>query len=196
MQLLEAAAHFERTMAGYEHFWCVAGGWALDFHHNRLTRAHEDLEVVVLRQDLAAGYPHFLKRNPHKIVTGDGEPKFVPWGGEPIDAEVTQIRLSPIACSDGEREFDLLLTPSEGNNWIYKRDQRIRRPFSDVVLRAKADIPILAPEIVLFFKAKHLRPKDAVDFENTLPTLSAAARAWLKTSLETAHSGHDWIAKL
>ncbi|MHA2370372.1 MAG: nucleotidyltransferase domain-containing protein, partial [Candidatus Hodarchaeales archaeon] len=31
--------------------WFVAGGWAIDLHLNYVTRPHEDVEIIILRQD-------------------------------------------------------------------------------------------------------------------------------------------------
>ncbi len=31
--------------------WWIAGGWAIDLHVGRQTRAHEDLDVLILRDD-------------------------------------------------------------------------------------------------------------------------------------------------
>ena len=57
-------------------------------------------------------------------------------------------------------------------------------------------IPVLAPEIVLLYKAKAPRPKDETDFRNALAAMSPNARRWLRRALETAHPGHPWVAAL
>ncbi len=31
--------------------WWIAGGWALDLHLNRITREHDDIDVVILRSE-------------------------------------------------------------------------------------------------------------------------------------------------
>src|ERR1700743_545650 len=33
--------------------WCVAGGWALDLWHGRMTREHEDIEIAMPRRHFA-----------------------------------------------------------------------------------------------------------------------------------------------
>jgi len=40
--------------------WWIPGGWALDLHLGRHTRAHDDMDVLVLRRDLA-GFHHRLR---------------------------------------------------------------------------------------------------------------------------------------
>jgi hypothetical protein len=58
------------------------------------------------------------------------------------------------------------------------------------------DIPIIAPEIQLLFKAKNTRPKDQADFERTLPHLNQPQIHWLARALEEHHPGHAWIDAL
>ncbi|KAB2594264.1 hypothetical protein [Streptomyces arboris] len=60
-----------------------------------------------------------------------------------------------------------------------------------------AAIPgLLAPELVLLFKAKHRRPKDQADLDATVPYLSPAQRATLTGLLTRVHPGHVWLADL
>ncbi len=189
MQLEQAQNSFVETLKGYDGFWCVAGGWAIDMFINRQTRSHEDLEIVVLRNDYENLYQHFKKFSPLKIVTGEGEPVFVPWDGSEIEDEVIQLRLKPIDYV----EFDLLLTPSAQNNWICRRNESIQRPLNEVVVRSIEGLPLLAPEIVLLFKAKYVREKDAQDFKNVYPKLSNEAKIWFQKNLKIIHPNHDWL---
>jgi len=57
-------------------------------------------------------------------------------------------------------------------------------------------VPDLAPEIVLLFKAKAIRPKDEADFTGTVPPLATAQRAWLRRSLLRVRPDHPWIDRL
>ena len=62
---------------------------------------------------------------------------------------------------------------------------------------AKRDeIPTLAPEIQLLFKAKYHRPKDDHDFRTALPLLSPAQRDWLKQGLEVCYGQDAWTVEL
>ena len=40
------------VLADLDCAWWVAGGWALDLHLGKQTRAHADVDVLVLRDDL------------------------------------------------------------------------------------------------------------------------------------------------
>jgi len=57
-------------------------------------------------------------------------------------------------------------------------------------------VPVLAPEIVLLYKAKHRRAVDEADFRAHAPLLPAAARAWLADALAICHPQHAWLAAL
>lgn len=191
MNLHEASAAFRGVMGGYAGFWCVAGGWAVDFFLGRQSRPHEDLEVVVLRSEHGLLFERVKAFRPRKIFSGE-PPRFVPWEGGEIESEVIQLRLDPV----GESEFDLLLTPSEDGLWICRRDEAIRLPLTSVSGTTALGLPYLAPEIVLLFKAKYVREKDQADFEAALPALSAEAREWLRNSLTKVHPGHEWLTRL
>jgi hypothetical protein len=195
MDLLQAKAVFLEKTAGFEGFWCVAGGWAIDFYLNELTRPHEDLEIVVLREEHELLYEHFRSQHAQKVISGE-PPEFVPWEGGPLEEDIIQLRLAPLPGAQGPVEFDLLLTPSENGEWICRRDEGIRRPLQDIVQLSVSGVPCLAPEIVLLFKAKYVREKDAADFDRVVSRLSENARAWLRHALETVHPGHLWLKRL
>lgn len=70
-------------------------------------------------------------------------------------------------------------------------------PMIDAIVHAKAGVPILAPEIVLLYKAKDLaREANQLDFETALPYLNPARRAWLQAALLRMHPGHGWLGRL
>lgn len=62
--------------------------------------------------------------------------------------------------------------------------------------RGVAGVLYVQPGIVLLFRAKHLRPKDRADLEAALPLLDDTRRQCLRSALERAHPGHEWIARL
>jgi hypothetical protein len=55
------------------------------------------------------------------------------------------------------------------------------------------DVPFLAPEIVLLYKAKQRRPHDELELAAALPTLSDRQRTWLRGAIEEVHPGHPWL---
>ena len=85
--------------------------------------------------------------------------------------------------------------PHDGDTWICRRDDRIRRPYA-AVIRAGTGIPYLAPEVALLFKAKGSRPKDEADFDSVLPMLTIDQRRWLDDALALVHPDHQWRHRL
>jgi hypothetical protein len=91
--------------------------------------------------------------------------------------------------------MDLLLTPAEGDDWLCKRDHRVRRPLAAVTFVA-GGVPYLRPEAVLLLKAKLDRPKDRADLAAALPLLDPADRTWLYDAVALVHPGHPWLAAI
>lgn len=189
MKIEKAEKIFEEVLEGYTDHWCVAGGWAIDFFLNKQTREHEDLEIVVFRDDVKTLFNHFKKYQPQKIITGGENPEFVLWDGKEIEEEVIQLRFT----LQDNVEFDLLLTPREKGEWVCRRDESIKLPMNQAICHSSSGLPLLAPEIVLLFKAKYVREKDAADFKHTYLLLSAHSKAWLQKHLKSIHPNHEWL---
>ncbi len=96
----------------------------------------------------------------------------------------------------GNYLLDVFREPHDGDTWICRRDERIRLPYSDVIHHTRDGIPYLVPELVLLFKAKHLRGKDQTDFDATVPHLTPDQRETLTELLTRVHPGHPWLAAL
>jgi hypothetical protein len=79
---------------------------------------------------------------------------------------------------------DLLLTLTDGNDWLYMRDQGIRRPLATIGFVVDDGVKYLQHEIVLLFKAKPKRSKDEIDFD-VLPHRRHRAASSSPTPLAT-----------
>jgi hypothetical protein len=183
----EAAALF----AGASFRWWVAGGWSVELGATP-HRSHEDLEIAVPRRDLSAvrAWLHDF----HLWDTFEGGIHHLAPGTDlPEDREQVWVRRDAYS----PWVLDLMLTPVDGDTWIYKRDARVTRPL-DAVIRVGADgVPYQRPEITLLFKSRRRWPKDEVDFAAVVPTLAGADRAWLRDAIDlTEPPGHPWLARL
>lgn len=153
-------------------------------------RHHDDTDVVVLRRDLAAVRESLSGYHLWQADAGWLRPLHP--GEEP--AESTE-QLWVRRDADSPWVLDVLLTPSDGEDWQYKRDHRVRLPLAGLG-RDVGGVPYLRPEVVLLFTSLHLRHKDQADFAAVLPTLDAAARHWLAAALATVEPGHPWLHAL
>jgi Aminoglycoside-2''-adenylyltransferase len=177
-----------------------SGGWAIDLHLGRVTREHHDIDVLVMRRD-QLGLHRVLKRFSLKkmIPHPDGMPPnrgtVVEWPrGERLELPVHQI--NAYLGDESEPAFQVMLAESSDSEWIFRRNPEVRMPISRMGFYPLWGLPYLAPEIVLLFKAKHLEPRDRIDFSNALPALSADARRWLRDAIEKTHPGHQWLNSL
>ena len=80
-----------------------------------------------------------------------------------------------------------MIDEAEGDCWVSRRNGRIRRPISSVGVTSDQNIPYLAPEIQLFYKARDPRTKDVLDFEAVWPILSPWQRWWLADAVSMAY---------
>jgi hypothetical protein len=96
----------------------------------------------------------------------------------------------------GVWRFDVFREPHDGDVWIYRRDERIRLPYAQIIRHSPDGIPYLSPGIVLLFKAKSDLDKDRLDFEGTVPLLTADERRWLDDALGIVHPHHGWRDQL
>jgi hypothetical protein len=157
----------------------------------RATRAHEDLEIAVLRADLASvrralsGFELF--------VVGDGEVRALPPGAQPPDSKHQNWVLDTAA--DVWR-MDVMLEPGDIDTWIFRRDESIHAPRAFMIDKTDDAIPFRGPHGALLYKANATRPKDEADFSAVLPKLTPSARHWLSNAIQRAHPGHPWIEQL
>jgi hypothetical protein len=172
-------------LAGVPARWCVAAGWAVDLFLGEQTREHEDLEIAVPAADFQLISKVFAGYEFDVVGAGRRWPRESPafdllhqtWLREP---------------ATGVYRLDVFRDEHEADTWICRRDRSIRRPYAEIIHHTAEGIPFLAPDVVLLFKAKHVRPKDQVDFEHVLPRLSGEQRSWLRSSLDRVHPGHMW----
>lgn len=89
-----------------------------------------------------------------------------------------------------------MLDEGGDDDWSFRRDTNIRRPFERAVCCNADGIPYLAPEIQLLYKSNSIRPKDQIDFDAVVGFLDKDARAWLRNSLAMMNPNHVWLSRL
>lgn len=168
--------------------WYVLAGWALDLFLGRQTREHEDLEIGV-PQDR---FPEIRTAlgDLELVVVGDGEA----W---PLsDESLAAHRQTWVREPSGPWRLDVIRERWDSDDWVYRRDARIRRHGARAITRTSDGVPFLQPEVVLLFKAKAVRPKDQLDFDVVVPELEHGSREWLSDALRVTHPDHPWLERL
>lgn len=172
--------------------WWIAGGWALDLHYGQQTREHGDMDILIRSEDLDA-----LKK-----YLGESYELFIADNGMLTQLEDSE-SLSVASGSLWVRKkqgtswlFEIMLIDSENDEWIYKRDNQIKRSISRIGALTDDGIPYIKPEIQLLYKggSSVIREKDHKDLERLLPVLKKNEIKWLYYSLRQQFNGkHPWL---
>lgn len=177
--------------------WWIAGGWGLDLFLGEQTREHEDIDVQILRRD----------QQEVRTLLGEWDVQGANPGGLPSawpfqewkTGQILSPSIHDIWCRPHKTApwaIQLIVGDTIDDQWLFRRNPRIRRPLATVGHRTPDGIPYLAPELQLLYKAKAPRRKDEADFTRVLPALDAQSRQWLAQSLALIHPGHVWLAEL
>lgn len=173
--------------------WSIAGGWAIDLFLGKQTRKHEDIDIIVNREDQFK-LQHAL--HGWELWVADPPGTLRRWK----KSEFIGKGLQDIWCRRSKNDpwqIQIMLYDVENSEWIFKRDESIRRSLEDTLMISKDGYSILAPEVQLLYKSKSLREKDKIDFQNASSEMSAAQKAWLKQSLlKVYQNNHAWIEAL
>jgi hypothetical protein len=175
-----------RRLDGLTAPWCVAAGWALDLFRGEQTREHGDIEIAIP----ASAFPEVRDRFPDHVFDAVSSGRIWENAGPEVIAATHQTWLREPAS--GNYMVDVFREPHDGDTWICRHDETIAFPYAEIIHRTADGIPYLAPELVLLFKAKHTRPKDQRDFEESVARLSARQRSRLSDLLAHVYPGHPW----
>lgn len=170
--------------------WLLAGGYALELAVGRTWRSHGDIDVLLLRRDqlavqrALAGWEWWAADPPGTLR---------PWR----EGEVLPLGVHDIWCRPGAEEpwrIQVMLDESAGDDWVSRRNPRLRRSVASLRRLSADGIPYLAPEVQLFYKAADPRPKDREDFIHTLPVLTDGQRSWLHSAVLDTYGERSWLA--
>jgi hypothetical protein len=160
--------------------WWIAGGWAIDLFVGRQTREHHDVDVGLLRRDqtaLRAALPTW------DFQCADPPGHLRPWP----DHETLAVGVHDVWAREAPTapwRVQFMLNEADGDDWVFRRNPKLRRRLVDVIRRSSDGIPYLAPEVQLLFKSKAPRPHDTADAAVARPLLDAAAREWLDAATQ------------
>ena len=119
--------------------------------------------------------------------------ELVTWEGENLQRPIHEIHCQNVI--DGT-SLEVLLNEIQHNDWIFRRDERIRYSFEKMKFVHIEDIPYLSPEVVLLYKAKDTRAKDQEDFLRVVDFLSSEEKKWLQTAIQLHMPHHKWLELL
>jgi hypothetical protein len=179
-------------MEGFPRPWWIVGGWAIEAFTSA-QREHEDVDLSILACDVPALREH----------VGDRWHLWSNHGGtlRPVTdkhPDVLDVR-SQVWIRASARDpwiIDLPLTPDRDGQWTNKFLEAHVLPVEEATWVAGDGVRYLNPEIVLFYKARHRRPKDERDLDHALPLLASDRVAWLRDAVRTLDAEHPWLGRL
>jgi hypothetical protein len=155
-------------------------------------RRHDDIDIGICRIDAPAVYSWLTDLDPYVAAGG----RLRRWEGEPLLAGRMENNIWVRRPAAGPFLFDIAVGDGDDSGWVYRRDARIRRPWTQTLLKTLCDVPYLAPELQLLFKSKGRRPKDDRDAEMVIPLMSNDRQTWLREWLPPDHSWRGLFASV
>ncbi|MEN0005883.1 MAG: hypothetical protein AAF798_17165 [Bacteroidota bacterium] len=174
-------------LAKYPGTWAVAGGWAIDLFLNQVTRSHQDIEIAIPRMEQLRLKAYFPSWQWQYVVDGT----FYHWAPQQyLELPIHELHArAPLG-----QGLEVLLNEFSAEEWRFRRHLAITYPLAKAIQASPLGIPILAPEIVLLYKAKWMEEKDLHDLSSILPHLPRTAKSWLREAIESHHGGeHPWV---
>lgn len=186
-----------RLMEEWGQPWAVAGGWAIELFcalDAGPSRPHKDVDVAVLRRDQLSLQAHLTEHGWAPEIAFKGT--LTPWA----DGEYIERPRHILWCWKPGHDPDfleVLLNEADATRFLFRRDTSIARALDRAFLRSASGLPVLAPEIVLLYKATDAEdPDSGADFRLAAPRLDAAQRAWLAAAIAKLNPHHLWLADL
>ena len=177
-----------------QHFpapWAICGGWAVDAWLGDVTRDHGDVDLTVFGEDQSVIRSHLdgWLLNGHDRHDDDGTG---PWDGRAL-----VLPAHVHAYADDGFELDIQLNRRSGSDWVFSRRAGLVAPIDWYLRTSGWGVPTLAPEAVLFYKARGSpRPRDEADFALLVQTLDGSGRAWLRDAIGALWPDHGWLGAL
>lgn len=171
--------------------WWIAGGFALEAYAGRSWREHDDIDAAVFRRDQAELRTALDGWDVH---AADPPGHLRPWPvGEELPSSVHDIWAR--GSTTGAWRFQFMLDESDGAEWVFRRDARIRMRMDELTWEREG-VRFIQPQVQILYKARGRRPKDDTDFEVVLPLLDEKRRTWLAEALSLSDPENPWLARI
>ena len=167
-------------MATFPGEWALCGGWAVDAWLRQQTREHKDVDIAVFQEDLPALLSHFegWELLAHDAVDPDSTDQ---WDGRSLGLPAhVHARTAGV-----DLDFQVSMCKAE----LCFIAPGVEVDLQQAVTNSAWGVPVLAPEVVLYYKALERRPQDELDFAVLEPQLSDEQASWLRDALFRTQAG-------
>lgn len=93
-------------------------------------------------------------------------------------------------------EFDRFTETLDHAMWMFRRDDRIRRPVEQIITISASGIPIVRSEVQLPYMAASDGPKNQHGFEIAHRHPPRGDDSWLEDALDIIKPDHRWLPSL
>uniref|UniRef100_A0AAU3IEY2 Amino acid transporter n=1 Tax=Streptomyces sp. NBC_01393 TaxID=2903851 RepID=A0AAU3IEY2_9ACTN len=138
--LSEVVARF----SGLDSCWWVAGGFAIELAVGRRIRSHGDVDVLLLRRDQLVAQQAL---SGWQWWAADPPGSLRPWASD----EVLPLEVHDIWCRPGPDDpwrIQIMIDESRGQEWVSRRDPRVRRPISTLGMASADGVPFLHASLI------------------------------------------------
>ena len=119
MASIEKCITVKRIMQSFNKPWAIAGGWSIDLFLGKVTREHDDIEIVLYRKDQFAIQEYLDDWNFKKVQNRN----VLPWQRN----EHLALPIHETYAEKAHEKIEILLNELDGEHWLYRRDSRIKR---------------------------------------------------------------------
>lgn len=184
-----SVAEVQRLFHNAPFDWGLAGGYAVAQFLGTAIRAHDDIDIVVFRDDQHGLHQWLVE---WRLYAADPPGTLRPWNAsEWLTTGIHDIW--GYHANAQAWQLQIMLAETDGDQWVSRRHPLIRGRRNDLIVDYR-HVPCVRIEIQLLYKAKGDRPKDRLDFHACLPLLTPDAKQWLNQALRLAHpAGHAWL---
>lgn len=210
----ESLARVTGPISSFPGQWALCGGWAVDAWLGHQTRSHADNDLMVFLDEQGALFDHLAGWNMvahdatlvgHSSAPWDGKTLVLPAHiharppGPENAAAVRAWTTPPFSAREDGLDFDLQFNDRQGETMVLGADPPIARSLRHAIRQVRG-LPVLAPEVILFFKAtayweraEYPREHDLSDFKALAALLGREDAQWLRDAMRAVDADHPWL---